>query len=143
MPKKQPKAKNQDGAAPGKPKSGLTSAELKAFRAILLHRQRILRGDVGTMESESLKKNQDGVGDTSSVPLHLADLGSDAFEQEMTLGIMETESDELEEIEEALSRIQDRSFGLCENCSKAIPKARLKAIPYARYCIPCKKKEEG
>jgi DnaK suppressor protein len=56
---------------------------------------------------------------------------------------MENESDELQEIEEALERIRDGSFGLCESCKKKIPKERLKAIPYTRLCVNCKKKEEG
>jgi len=126
-----------------KPSSGLTPAELRMFRQVLVHRRAILKGDVNTLEAEGLRKDQGGMGELSTMPIHLADLGSDAFEQEMTLGLMESESDELQEIEEALERIEDGTFGVCETCVKPIPKLRLKAIPYTRHCIPCKKKEES
>lgn len=123
------------------PSKGLSKAELKEFRVLLELRRRLLLGDVSTMESEALKKGSDS--ELSTLPLHMADLGTDNFEQDITLGLMESESDELQEIGEALERIKDGSFGLCENCKKSIPKARLKAIPYTRLCVECKKKEEG
>jgi RNA polymerase-binding protein DksA len=134
-------------AAPSKPatasKAGLSKAEIAEFKALLLNRKRILQGDVKGLENEAMKKGSDAAGDLSTLPMHLADMGTDSFEQEMSLGLMENESDELEEIQEAFERIQDGSFGLCENCKKKIPKERLKAIPYTRLCVNCKKKEEG
>ncbi len=98
---------------------------------------------MSTLEGEAMKKGSDAAGDLSTLPMHLADMGTDSFEQDMSLGLMETETDELHEIEEAFERIKDGSFGLCENCKKKIPKERLKAIPYARLCVNCKMKEEG
>ena len=124
-------------------KGGLSKAELKEFKNLLLARKAVLQGDVKTLEDEACKKGTDAAGDLSTLPMHLADLGTDSFEQDITLGLMENESDELNEIEEALERIKDGSFGLCESCKKKIPKERLKAIPYARLCVNCKKKEEG
>jgi DnaK suppressor protein len=94
------------------------------------------------LESEAMKKGADG-GDLSTLPMHLADLGTDSFEQDMSLGLMESESDELQEIEESFERIADGTFGLCETCKKKIPRERLKAIPYTRLCVGCKMKEEG
>lgn len=123
------------------PVKGLSKKELKEFKELLMIRRKVLLGDVTNMESEALKKGQDG--ELSTLPLHMADLGTDSFEQDITLGLMETESDELQEIQEALERIKDGSFGLCEGCKKPIPKARLKAIPYTRMCVECKRKEEG
>ncbi|MBI2901535.1 MAG: TraR/DksA C4-type zinc finger protein [Planctomycetes bacterium] len=120
---------------------GLSKKELDEFKTLLTLRRRILLGDVSTLEAEALKKGTDS--ELSTLPLHMADLGTDSFEQDITLGLMETESDELQEIEEALARIKDGSFGLCESCKKSIPKARLRAIPYTRLCVECKKKEEG
>ena len=121
----------------------MSKSELAEFKALLLQRKKILQGDVKTLEDEGCKKGTDAAGDLSTLPMHLADLGTDSFEQDITLGLMENESDELHEIEEALERIKDGSFGLCESCKKKIPKERLKAIPYARLCVNCKKKEEG
>ncbi len=130
-------------ADPAPAKGGLSKAELNEFKALLLLRKKVLQGDVKTLEDEGCKKGTDAAGDLSTLPMHLADLGTDSFEQDITLGLMENESGELHEIEEALDRIKDGSFGLCESCKKKIPKERLKAIPYARLCVNCKKKEEG
>ncbi len=124
-------------------KGGMGKAELNEFKALLILRKKLLQGDVKTLEDEGCKKGTDAAGDLSTLPMHLADLGTDSFEQDITLGLMENESDELHEIEEALDRIKDGSFGLCENCKKKIPRERLKAIPYTRLCVNCKKKEEG
>jgi DnaK suppressor protein len=136
-------------AKPAKPagevapsKAGLSKAELNEFKQLLMARARVLRGDVKGLENEAMKKGADG-GDLSTLPMHLADLGTDSFEQDMSLGLMENETDELQQIEEAFERIGDGTFGLCETCKKKIPKERLKAIPYARLCVGCKMKEEG
>ena len=126
-----------------KVKSPLSAADRKQFRDALEIRMRILKGDVSSLEAEGLRQTQDTSGELSSVPIHLADLGTDAFEQELTLGRMESESDELQEINEALERIKEGTFGICENCGKAIPKARLRAIPYATLCVHCQEKEDG
>ena len=124
-------------------KGGLSKAELKEFQTLLLHRKAVLQGDVKTLEDEACKKGTDAAGDLSTLPMHLADLGTDSHEQDISLGLMENETDELHQIQEAFERIKDGSFGMCESCHKKIPKERLKAIPYARLCVACKKKEEG
>lgn len=146
--KPKPAAKPVKPAKPLKPagpvpsQAGLSKAELQEYKNLLLVRKRVLQGDVKGLENEAMKKGGDG-GDLSTLPMHLADLGTDNFEQDLSLGLMESESDELQQIEEAFERIIDGSFGLCETCKKKIPKERLKAIPYARLCIGCKMKEEG
>jgi len=124
-------------------KGGLSKSELKEFKNLLLASKAVLQGDVKTLEDEACKKGTDAAGDLSTLPQHLADLGTDSHEQDISLGLMENETDELHEIQEAFERIKDGSFGLCETCRKKIPKERLKAIPYARLCVSCKKKEEG
>lgn len=125
------------------PKGGLSRRELAEFKAILNRRRRVLMGDVKGLEGEAMKKGSDAAGDLSTLPMHLADLGTDSFEQDVSLGLMENESDEIHEIEEALERIREGIFGLCEGCRKKIPKERLRAIPYTRLCVNCKKREEG
>ncbi len=129
-------------APPPKISSPFGAAELREFRSLLIHRKKQLSGDVTHMKDEALKKGVDS-GDLSSLPMHIADQGTDSFEQEMTLGFMESEGEELKEIEEALTRIEEDRFGVCETCYKPITKARLEAIPYARLCVPCKRKEDG
>lgn len=132
-----------ESVAPLPVKGGLSKSELNEFKALLLHRKAVLQGDVKTLEDEACKKGADAAGDLSTLPMHLADLGTDSHEQDVSLGLMENESDEIQEIQEAFERIKDGSFGLCETCRKKIPKERLRAIPYARLCVACKKKEEG
>lgn len=130
-------------AAPLPVKGGLSKSELNEFKLLLLARKKVLQGDVKTLEDEACKKGADAAGDLSTLPQHMADLGTDSHEQDISLGLMENESDEIHEITDAFDRIKDGSFGLCENCRKKIPKERLRAIPYTRFCVPCKKKEEG
>jgi RNA polymerase-binding transcription factor DksA len=77
------------------------------------------------------------------VPTHIADLGTDSFEQQFTLGLLENNEQTLEEVAAALERIEQGSFGRCEECQKTIPHARLEALPYARYCIACARKLQG
>lgn len=118
--------------------------EMKEFKTLLLRRRAQLKGDFDKLGSETLERSsQESSGDLSTMPLHMADVGTDSFEKDMTLGLIESEAEELREIEEALKRIDDGSYGVCESCKKAIVKVRLKAVPYARLCIECKQKEES
>jgi len=117
--------------------------ELVRFRKILLIKRELLSGDVNTLQNEALRKNrQEATGDLSNMPIHMADIGSDNYEQEFALGLIQNEEVTLREIDEALKRIEDRSYGKCEDCGKKIPVARLKAKPHAKYCIECKRQEE-
>jgi len=136
---KHPKEKEKEKAE--KIVSPLSKHELNQFKTLLILRKKQLRGDVSKLESEALKDA--GSGDLSSLPMHMADQGTDNFEQDITLGLMESEGEELQEIEEALDRIKENTYGVCDTCRKAIPKPRLKAIPYALLCVTCKAKEEG
>jgi DnaK suppressor protein len=73
----------------------------------------------------------------SSMPIHMAELGSDNFEQEFTLSLLANEEDRLGMIENALQRIEGGEFGQCEQCDGVIPKTRLNAIPYTPVCVKC------
>ncbi|OHB75883.1 MAG: hypothetical protein A2Z34_08395 [Planctomycetes bacterium RBG_16_59_8] len=121
----------------------LSKAELKEFQGLLLKRKLQLTGDYAQLEKGVLRKNiQDSAGDLSSMPSHLADLGSDNFEQDVTFGLLEGEQEELKLIDEAMERIREKTYGTCEECSKSIPKIRLKALPFVRLCVNCQTKEE-
>ena len=124
------------------PGKALSKKELKEYRKMLLARRALLLGDVEKLEGEALKTGSDSAGDLSTLPLHMADMGTDSNEQDITLGLMESENEELQEIEEALERIDDGTFGICDECDKVIPKTRLNAIPWALLCVTCKSKEE-
>jgi DnaK suppressor protein len=117
-------------------KSTLTAAEIEYFKQILLVKRTEIIGDVSSIENESLKKSRlDAAGDLSSMPIHMADIGTDNFEQEFALGLMDSERKLLVEIIDALNRINDGFYGICEGTGKPIPKVRLQAKPWARYCI--------
>lgn len=108
------------------------------FRKTLESLRDRLRNDLDQLTDEALQSSAaDANGHHSKVPVHLADLGSESFEQELTLGVIENEQATYEEIRAALERLDAGSFGNCEACSKPISKARLEAIPYTRYCIDC------
>lgn len=109
----------------------LVASELEQFRIALLEKRAELMGDVGAMESEAFKGGQN----LSNMPIHMADVGTDNFEQEFTLGLVESDRNLLREIHESLGRIQDGSYGTCVATGKPIGRARLEAKPWAKYCI--------
>ncbi len=123
----------------------MKKAEMKVYRERLLALRARLRGDVNQMADAALNKSRsEASGDLSSMPIHMADLGSDNFEQEFTLSLMESEGGTLEQIESALERIEDGDYGECEECGARIPKTRLNALPYATMCVKCASRlEEG
>ncbi len=117
-------------------KGSLTKEEIKGFRQLLLEKRAELVGDVNYIENEALRKPRgEAAGDLSSMPIHMADIGTDNFEQEFSLGLMDGERRILSEITEALKRIDEGRFGICEGTGQSISKARLRANPWARYCI--------
>jgi len=103
---------------------------------VLLEKRKELLVNVNEMEDEALKKSRlDASGDLSSMPIHMADIGTDNYEQEFALELMDSEVKLLREIDDALERIEQKTYGICEGTSKAISKARLNAKPWARYCV--------
>lgn len=122
----------------------LKEADLQGFRKALLLLHARLRGDVVQMTDEALNRGGErGVGNLSSTPIHMADLGSDNYDQEFTLGLIENDQLTLDEIRAALERLEVGTFGRCDACHKAIAKARLQALPYTKYCIECARQHEG
>jgi DnaK suppressor protein len=116
--------------------SPLTKEEVKHFMAMLLEKRTEIIGDVNSIESEALRKSRiEAGGDLSSMPIHMADVGTDNFEQEFALGLMDSERKLLSEINDALKRIIENRYGICEGTNNPISKARLEASPWSRYCI--------
>jgi DnaK suppressor protein len=121
----------------------MTKPELKSFRDTLTTLQARLTGDVSHLASEALRSaGGEAGGSLSNAPLHPADLGTDNFEQEFTLSLLQNQEQVLKEITEALARIRNGTFGRCEECQGVIPKARLQAVPYTRHCVACARKLE-
>ena len=125
---------------PSKNVAGLRAAELEHYRDMLLAKRRELVGDMHSMENEALQRN--GNSNLSNLPLHMADMGTDNYEQEFTLGLMEKDRNLLREINNALAKIQDGTYGICEGTQAAIGKPRLEAQPWARFSIEHARKLE-
>ncbi|MCP4364112.1 MAG: hypothetical protein GY800_02285, partial [Planctomycetes bacterium] len=73
---------------------------------------------------------------------HMADLGTDNYERDLMIHLIQNGEEELKSIDAALEKLQDKTFGICETCDKKITKARLMALPYARLCLGCQQMEE-
>ncbi len=124
----------------------LKAAELAQFKKALLELREKLVGNVHFMEDEALgKSGHDASGNLSNVPIHMADVGTDNYDRDLTIGLIQNGEEELRAIDEALEKISKKTFGLCEGeeCGKKISKARLTALPYVKLCIDCQRQEEG
>ena len=118
-------------------------AELAQYKRILLDLRKKMVGNVASMEDEALgKSGQDASGDLSNVPIHMADVGTDNYERDLTIGLIQNGEEELKAIDNALERIGDKTYGSCEECGTKITKARLTALPYVHNCIECQRLEE-
>jgi RNA polymerase-binding protein DksA len=134
--RKQKKVLRKEISSTRTKKSSLTTAEVEHFKQMLLEKRMEIIGNVNEMHDEALKKSRlDATGDLSSMPIHMADIGTDNYEQEFALGLMDSERKLLKEIDDALQRIEKQTYGICEGTGKAIAKARLEAKPWAGYCV--------
>ena len=124
--------------------NALKNDEIESYRNVLLGLRARLRGDLDQMTDEALRRNQtESSGNLSNVPLHMADVGTENYDQEFTLGLIENEQATLEQVQTALSRIEAGTYGRCEECHEPIAKPRLQALPYTRHCIQCARKLES
>ncbi|MBN1506139.1 MAG: hypothetical protein JW955_04800 [Sedimentisphaerales bacterium] len=122
-------------------KTYLTDTELDEFRELLLAKRQEIVRDVTNLEDEAIRQAS-GASSSSSMPIHMADLGTDTWEQELTLGLIENERSLLREIDEAIERIENHTYGMCLATNKRISKARLQAKPWAKYCIEYARRRE-
>ena len=118
----------------------LSKKDLERLKEVLLAKRAALVGDANHLEEEAVRKAKD---DAATLDIsNFADLGSDNYEQEFDLGMLEHQGHTLREIDEALERIEDGSFGICDLCGKPIPKGRLAVMPHARSCVTCLNEQE-
>ncbi len=121
--------------------ASMTNTDLTPYRERLLALRARLLSDTTQMEDSALNKDR---SKTTSMPTSMAELGSGNFDQELTLSSLRSENDALDQIEAAIERIEDGSYGQCETCGVEIPASRLAAIPYAAECVRCASQgEEG
>jgi DnaK suppressor protein len=113
--------------------------DLTLQRERLLALRARLQGDVTQMADNALNKD---CNKTTSMPNHMAELGSGNFDQELTLSFLGSDEDALGQIDAAIKRIEDGGYGRCETCGGKIPQTRLEAIPYAAQCVRCASQQE-
>ena len=113
-------------------KTKLGVADLRQFRQLLRDKRAQLQGDMSSMEKEALQSENSSL---SHLPVHLADMGTDNYEQEFTLTLVDRDRKLVDEIDHALAKIDDKTYGICEGTGQMISKARLEAQPWARYSM--------
>jgi DnaK suppressor protein len=118
--------------------------KLKMFRELLEGKREKLLKELEYLEGSSLKSTiTDATGDLSSYSFHMADQGTDAMEREKAFLFASREGRFLYHLNEALLRIDQGSYGVCEECGRLISEDRLTAVPHARLCIACKEKDDA
>jgi len=134
-PKAAPKTKASKKVVvrPAKPEPVKLSPFLEKQRQRLLILKDTLLDSMNGVARDSLRTE----GETSAFGMHQADAGSDAYDRDFALGLLSQEQDSLYEIDQALKRIEQGGYGVCEMSNKAIPKARLEALPFTRFTVEC------
>lgn len=112
-------------------KSPFGKKELAHFRQVLIRKRAELVGDVSQMETEALQGNGGG----TSVPQHMAEQGSDTYDQSLALDLAAADRKLIKEIDDAIKRVDNGTFGICELTGKPIKAERLEELPWARYTI--------
>jgi DnaK suppressor protein len=121
----------------------VTKSERERYRGKLQALGRRIQDGAAGLAVEALQRGGgEANGDLSHAPLHLADLGTDHFNRELSVSFLETQNQTLAAIAAALQRIDAGTFGVCENCGRAIASERLAAAPYAPHCIDCAREAE-
>ena len=121
----------------------MTKIEMDKYKKLLLKKKEEIHKAVKHIEEDTLSRSQrDASGDLSGYTLHMADIATDSYDREFSLGLASNAQQILYEIDEALKRVKEKKFGDCLVCDKPIPKKRLRALPYAGHCIACQAKEE-
>ena len=117
-------------------KRGALSPFEQRQREKLLALKDTLLDSMNGVAKDSLRSRAEG-SEASAFGMHQADAGSDAYDRDFALSLLSQEQDSLYEIDEALKRIENGTYGTCEMSGKSIPHARLEALPFTRYTVEC------
>ncbi len=112
------------------------------FRKLVIERREKIIKELGLLTAITRNSTREFTGDSSTYTLHPADQGTDAQEREKAFMFASREGRYLKYLDRSLRKIEDGSFGFCEDCSEPIQKKRLEIVPTARLCVACKTKEE-
>lgn len=120
----------------------MNKQQLKQFKELLLRARDSCAGEIKSIVKEASKNLRESSGDLSSYTVHMADMSADTYERELAMNIASSEQAVLYQIDEALKRIDEGAYGLCQSCDQAIAMNRLKAVPYTSMCIDCQRTQE-
>jgi len=112
------------------------------FKKVLLVMKETIVHDIKNMAAVNSADNKDKTGDVSGHSMHIADVATDMYDREFSLGLASNDRELLNRIEAALKRISEKNFGQCTVCKKPIAAARLKALPYVETCLKCQEELE-
>jgi RNA polymerase-binding protein DksA len=135
--------RSSDHRGENKVKKKLTKKELTEFKKLLLKKKEEINAEIKHISDDTLNKSQkDASGDISGYTYHMADVATDNYDREFSLGLASKDRKSLYELEDAMKRIEEGTFGVCLDCKALIAKTRLKVVPQARLCIKCQEKRE-
>jgi DnaK suppressor protein len=121
----------------------LTKKELNDFKKLIIKSKEKALDEIKHISEDTLKKSQkDASGDISGYTYHMADVASDTYDREFSLGLASNERESLYELDDAIKKIEDGTFGICEECKSLISKTRLRAVPFAKLCVKCQERKE-
>jgi RNA polymerase-binding protein DksA len=124
-------------------KKKLSKKVLLDFKKLVLKKKEEILDELKHISEDTLKKSQkEASGDISGYTYHMADVATDTYDREFSLGLASNERKLIYEFDDALKRIEEGTFGICEDCKSSIAKIRLKAVPHARLCVKCQEKKE-
>ena len=120
----------------------LTKEQLKLLRQLLITERAKLVDEIKSIARDASTSPREASGDLSAYTVHMADMAADTYERELSMNIVSSEQEILYQIDDALKRLDDGSYGVCQQCNAPIVMSRLKAVPYASLCIGCQRTKE-
>jgi len=120
----------------------MNQKDLEYFKKLILAKRDNTLQELGYIKESSKNQNKETSGTDSTYSIHMADHGTDEEQREKAYYHASRENKYLLYLEDALTRIEDGSYGTCIGCSQDIPKERLEAVPHTQLCVPCKMKEK-
>lgn len=122
----------------------LPKKDLLKYKKLLLNEKKKLWEEFFHIKNTALNKSQrEAAGDLSGYSYHMADMASDLYERDFLLRLASEEREKFYAIDDALKRVEDKSYGKCLICSKLIKKKRMNAVPQTPYCLKCQTEEES
>jgi RNA polymerase-binding protein DksA len=121
----------------------VSAIDTERFRALLEEERGRVKAAIDNIHAEHPGSMSDETGEDAVYDNHLADTATDTYDRELDYTLEENSEHVLAEIEAALKRIEDGTYGQCTNCGRQIPEERLEARPYATLCIDCQRQREG